>query len=318
MSSEHRGSRSAPADYELAEIAFEDAFAHRYNRDYHEPPILKRHHEDFAAFVATRCRAGDRLLDLGCGPASMWAHWRTHLPAPDSLIGVDISPGVIDEARRLEPLGDFRLGSLRNLPLESSSVDVVIASSVMHHVPDAALPESLTEITRVLTEHGVLVGREPAGVGRIADQAGWLSGAIMAFRHLAYRLTATREYGEPEIGDYHHAYDPKVFLELVARVLTPTHFESRHPFSFYVGRSSHPLVERLARFFDEWIGNHGGHEFYYVAEKNYHDAGDVADFIRRELEVEPGFNREAFMSLLQEAARRLEQELGPGSQRLKR
>ena len=317
MSTERQDKPPAAVDYEIAEIAFEDAFAHRYNRDYHEPPILKRHHRDFAAFVARRCRAGDRILDLGCGPASMWTHWREHLPEPSLLIGVDISPGMIAEAKKLQPSGDFRVGSLRVLPLESQSIDVVIASSVLHHVPDTALPESLAEIARVLTEHGVLVGREPAAVGRIADEAGWMSGAIMAFRHLAYRLAGAREYGEPEIGAYHHAYDPKAFLPIVSQVLTPTQYESRHPFSFYVGRSAHPLVVRIANFFDDWIGKRGGQEFYYAAEKNYYDAGDVANFIDRELAQRPDFDRNEFMALLQEAARRLEDELGPGSERLK-
>ena len=97
-------SRAEARDYEREEIAHENAIAPRYNRDYHDPPILKQHHEDFADFVATHCREGDRVLDLGCGSASMWTHWRERLPRV-SLIGIDISPGMVEEARRLMPDG---------------------------------------------------------------------------------------------------------------------------------------------------------------------------------------------------------------------
>jgi ubiquinone/menaquinone biosynthesis C-methylase UbiE len=302
-------------DFEREEIAHENVIAPRYNRDYHEPPILKRHHEDFAAFVATHVREGDHVLDLGCGPASMWPLWRERLPRLGSMIGVDISPAMIDEARRLVPDGDFRVGTLRELPLESQSIDVVIASSVLHHVPDSVLPTALTEIARVLTEHGTLVGREPAGVRRVADQGGWLSGAVMAFRHLVCRLTNTREYGEPEIGDYHHAYDPKEFMKIVEGALTPIEFKSRHPFSFYVGRSTHPAVVKVALWFDDWMDHQGGQEFYYAAARNFYDAGDVADCVKRELEREPEYDSKQFMALLQAASRLLEEQLGPGAKR---
>lgn len=304
-----------PPDFERDEVAHEDAIAARYNRDYHEPPILKHHAEDFAAFVAGHYHEGDRVLDLGCGPASLWPQWEKHLVRPAALIGVDISPGMINEARRLYPSGDFRIGTVRRLPLESQSVDIVIASSMLHHLPDSELPGALREIARVLTEHGVLVGREPVVGGRLADEPGWLSGAIMAFRHLACRVTHTREYGEPENGPHHHAYDPKVFMEIVSPVLTPTEFRFRHPFSYYVGRCEHPLVVTMASWFDDWLAHQRGQEFYYAAANNYADAATVAQLVRRELEWQPTYDPHEFMALLQQAARRLDDQLGPAKPR---
>jgi SAM-dependent methyltransferase len=296
-------------DFEQEEIAHEDAIAPRYNRDYHDPPLLKRHHEDFAAFVAGFYQPGDRVLDLGCGAASMWPHWLKHLKSPGALIGVDISPGMLEHARRAVPNGDFREGSILNLPLESQSIDLVIASSTLHHLPDDVLPEAFAEISRVMTEHATLVGREPVDRGRLADEPGWMSGAIMAFRHLAMRLTRTREYGEPPNGEHHHAYDPELFAAALSRVFAPKGLQFRHPFSFYVGRVRHPLVVAMANWFDEWLDHRWGQEFYYAASKNFADAADVAEYVQRELNGRPEIDRAQFMAHLQEAAALLEREL---------
>jgi ubiquinone/menaquinone biosynthesis C-methylase UbiE len=303
-------------EYESVEIEHENAIADRYNRDYHQPPILRRHHEDFAQFVATHFHPGDRVLDLGCGPASMWDWWRHHLAGAGQLVGCDISPRMVEEARRLQPDGQFCVATMRELPFESSSFDLVIASSVLHHVPDAALPAALTEVSRVLGEHGMLVGREPVSVGRLADTPGWQSGAIMAFRHLVCRLTHTREYGEPVNGEHHHAYDPQQFIGMLSPILTPVQFRQRHPFSFYVGRSHHPLVVKFAMWMDERLEHRRGQEFYYAAAKNYTSAADVAALVKREVEQLPPDDQREFLALLQQAAVLLERELqGNGKER---
>jgi ubiquinone/menaquinone biosynthesis C-methylase UbiE len=297
-------------DFERHEIDFEDAIAHRYDRDYFQPRIMRRHAEDFARFVAQRYRRRDRVLDLGCGPGSLYPLWVRYLPDPGCLIGIDISPRMVDTAKQQNPGGDFRVGSALEIPLEDESVDLVIASSVLHHLPDEVLVDALNEIRRVLTAHGTIVGREPVGTGRLADREGWLSGAIMGFHHLAARLTHAREYGEPPNGPHHHAYDPAVFQTHLTKVFAPKSIELRHPFSYYVGRCDHPLVERIAFWFDEWLHHHGGQEFYYQAVKNYVDAEDVRGWIDKALDEPPAYDRHQFMALLAEAAALLQRELG--------
>jgi ubiquinone/menaquinone biosynthesis C-methylase UbiE len=301
--------------FEANEIAYEDAMAQRYNRDYHVPAIMAAHDRDFARFVAAHFRAGDRVLDLGCGPASMWRYWAEYLPGHKELIGVDISPGMVSEARAVWPHGDFRIGSMMELPLPDSSIDLVIVSSAFHHLPDETLPDALTSIRRVLSEHGTLVGREPVRTGRLGDEPGWLSAAIMTFRHLVYRLTAVREEPEPSIGSHHHAYDPREFFDVLNHTFQPKSVEFRHPFSSYVARSEHPTVERIALFFDEWLGHKRGQEFYYAASHNFADADDVARCVRLALEERPAYDEKQFLVMLQAAAQRLERELEPQRRR---
>jgi ubiquinone/menaquinone biosynthesis C-methylase UbiE len=304
------GKHSFSRDFESLEVRYENAMADRYDRDYHDPPIMKRHDEDFVRFVSQHFSQGDRVLDLGCGPGSLWPYWESAFVSHGGLIGIDIAPKMISRARRLYRKGDFRVGNILEIPIDASSVDLVIASSTLHHIPDELLPKAFSEIRRVLDEHGTLVGREPVGVRRLADEPGWLSGAIMNFRHLVYRLTNTREYGEPENGPHHHAYDPRVFFEFLVQSFAAKGLEFRHPFSPYVSRSDHPMVESLALWFDDWLKNESGHMFYYSASQNYADVADVTWCIQQELERVPSYDRAMFMALLQRAAELLEREIG--------
>lgn len=268
--------------FEEKERAYEEAIAPQYDAAYHASPIAIAHDEDFAAFVASRSSPGDRVLDLGCGPGSLWPSWKKRLP-DRALIGVDLSPRMISMAREAFPGDDFRVGSAFEIPLESGSVDLVIASSIFHHIPDADLPSALKEVHRILDEHGQLVGREPLRRDRLGDQGGWLSGAIMTFRHLVFRLTRTREHSEPDPGPHHHAYDFRELVRLLGNVFGVKAVEFRHPLSSYVFRCADRNVADLALFVDEHIGHFGGNEIYYVCDKSYADAQDVISCIERDI-----------------------------------
>lgn len=292
--------------------------AERYNRDYHEPPIMREHDEAFAAYVKEHYREGDRVLDLGCGPASLWKFWKKEFREPGCLIGVDLSEGMIAECKKNYPDDDFRIGSAFEIPAQTGSIDVLIASSVFHHIPDEKLPEVFKEIQRVLDEHGIIVGREPVSQGKLGDVDGWFSGAIMNFRHLVYRLTHTREYPEPENGEHHHAYNPKEFMEILGNYFLPKGIRFKFPVSSYVARCKSPLVAKIAKFLDDSVEHTGGHGFFYIASKNFSDAEDVRYCIEKELKNNAAGLRQPmeFLALLQKAAEKLEKELkekGKGS-----
>jgi len=299
-------------DFEKSERLCGNGIAERYNRDYHQSAIMKAHDEDFACFVAEWYHSGDRVLDLGCGPASLWPLWKRHLRESGALIGVDISEGMINECKRLFADDDFRVGSVFEIPAESGSIDLIIASSVLHHIPEKDLPEALQEMDRVLDEHGKVVGREPVSKGRLGDESGWLSGALMCFRHLVYRLTHTREYPEPELGKHHHAYIPDDFIRTLGKHFAPKSLRFKFPVSSYVLRCDHSLVGRVVSCLDNAIGHRGGHEFFYCAAKNYYDASDVAHCVEQELRLnsQPLKNMKEFLALLQRAAELLEREIG--------
>ena len=100
---------------------------------------------------------GGQVVEIGLGTGGL-------LPAltqkARSVIGVDHSPAMLDEARRrLTASGikgvDLRLGEMNHLPLPDRSVDCAILNMVLHHAADP--PSVLAEIRRVLVGGGSLL-----------------------------------------------------------------------------------------------------------------------------------------------------------------
>lgn len=297
-------------DAEARERVYENVMAPRYNRDYHEPPLMRWHSENFVRYMRRHYVPGDRILDLGCGPASLWGHFNRELSNRGALVGVDLSDGMIAEAKRLYPDGDLRVGSMFSIPADAGEFDIVVVSSAFHHVADESLPLALREIDRVLDEHGKLIGREPLSRGRIGDRGGYLAAALMSLRHLIYRLTHTREYPEPEIGAVHHAYDPEEFVELISRVFTLVEVEFRNPVSFFLARVEHPSAVAIGKLLDETTSHKEGQEIHYVAAKNYASAADVKVSVRKALNENTVDDIPSFLALVEAAAARIEAELG--------
>jgi ubiquinone/menaquinone biosynthesis C-methylase UbiE len=297
-------------DFEARERADEDAASANYDDLYHGFPIQAYWDADFVDFVSADWAHGDRVLDLGCGPASLWQHWEK-LPPTSRLVGLDISPGMIERAQEKHPGGEFVVGRAHELPFESGTFDVVVCSAVLHHIPDGHLPAALAEIVRVLDEHGRLVGREPRE-GGIAAKPGWLSGAVMSFRHLAYRLTHSREFPEPALGDHHHVLDPVSFRAMLEELFTVARFEDRFTFSNYISRIQSEEVAAVAAVMDRRLRGRPGTTFYYSAHRNYVRAADVArvaELARQD--TDQSMSDEEFLAFVKAAAQEIERILGP-------
>ena len=97
------------------------------------------------------------ILEIGVGTGALL----TELAAWSSkVIGVDHSPGMLEEARRrLSGAGvngiELRLGEMTHLPLSDNAVECVVANMVLHHAADPATV--LAEIMRVLAPGGILL-----------------------------------------------------------------------------------------------------------------------------------------------------------------
>jgi SAM-dependent methyltransferase len=98
-------------------------------------------------------RAGERVLDLGCGAGRFLGALRRAGAEP---VGVELAEAAAQRARANVPGADVRLvepdGSL---PLGHGEVDLVWCSEVLEHVPDVA--HLLLEVRRVLRGGGRLL-----------------------------------------------------------------------------------------------------------------------------------------------------------------
>ncbi|NEB78254.1 methyltransferase domain-containing protein, partial [Streptomyces sp. SID14478] len=123
-----------------------------WSATYDSPNTAFGYEEPFLAEV-TGAPAPDAVaLDAACGTGRVAAFLagRGH-----RVVGVDSSPAMLARARRRVPEGDFRLGDLRELPLDDASVDLVACSLALTHVPELA--PVLAEFARVLRPGGQIV-----------------------------------------------------------------------------------------------------------------------------------------------------------------
>ena len=103
-----------------------------------------------------------KILEIGCASGYDAVDYCNSASA---YIGVDISNIAIDNCKALK-LGnaDFYCVDGHKLPIEDKSVDYVIVNSLLHHLD---LETSFKEISRVLSDHGALIFREPLGTNPI-------------------------------------------------------------------------------------------------------------------------------------------------------
>ena len=99
--------------------------------------------------------AGDGpVADVGCGPGHVTAHLR-ELGA--DAFGIDLSPAMVEIARREHPGARFEVGSMTDLALADASVAGVLACWSLIHIPDEQVPVVLAQFRRVLWPGGVLM-----------------------------------------------------------------------------------------------------------------------------------------------------------------
>lgn len=100
------------------------------------------------------------VLDMGCGTGTLIAEL-TQMDPSLQIVGIDGDEDVLARARKKTASVSERVrlsrGSADALPLDDSSVDAVIASLLLHHLPAKSKLGALEEAHRVLRPHGRLL-----------------------------------------------------------------------------------------------------------------------------------------------------------------
>ena len=94
------------------------------------------------------------ICDMGCGPGQIARY--LHRKGVDTL-GVDISPRMVTEARRLNPEIHFHQGDMLSLPDAENSWGGIAAFYCIIHIPREKIIDALREMKRVLKPGGMLL-----------------------------------------------------------------------------------------------------------------------------------------------------------------
>lgn len=105
-------------------------------------------------------KEGECVLDLGSGAGFDAFLAAKKVGAKGKVIGVDMTPEMLDKARANTKKGnysnvEFRLGEIENLPVADNSVDVIISNCVINLAPNKK--RVFEEAYRVLAPNGRLM-----------------------------------------------------------------------------------------------------------------------------------------------------------------
>jgi SAM-dependent methyltransferase len=172
-----------------------------------------------AAF-AEEVRGLGPVLDVGCGPGTVTAHL-TGLGLDVS--GVDLSPRMIEHARRRHPGLDFHVASATDLGLPDASLGGVLGWWSLFNLPRHVLPQVLAGFARALVPGGRLLLGMHVGDGDIARTEAY-GGVPVAW---------TTHLWQPE---QLVALLPAAGLQLVAELRTPANGQVRPGVVLSAGR----------------------------------------------------------------------------------
>lgn len=154
----------------------------------------------FAKLVAGQ---GD-VCDLGCGPGQVARYLRD---AGVSVFGLDLSAGMLEQARRLNPDISFRQGDMLDLDLPDESLAGIAAFYAIVNIPRASQSLVFREMARVLRPGGLLLLAFHVGDETLHEEELWGRPISMDFflfqtaeirRHLEAACLAIEEVVERE------------------------------------------------------------------------------------------------------------------------
>jgi SAM-dependent methyltransferase len=103
---------------------------------------------------AKETRGRGDVCDMGCGPGHIARYLRD---AGASVFGLDLSPGMLEQARKLNPDIPFREGNMLSLDIPDGTLAGVAAFYAIVNIPRQSLPVVFREIWRVLQSRGLLL-----------------------------------------------------------------------------------------------------------------------------------------------------------------
>jgi ubiquinone/menaquinone biosynthesis C-methylase UbiE len=168
-----------------------------YTHGHHET-VLRSHRwrtvGNSAAYLLPLLRPEQRLLDVGCGPATITAEFADLVAHVTGVEASDDAVSIAREQLRGVANADVVLGDVHALELPDDSFDVVHAHQVLQHVADPV--QALREMARVCKPGGLVAVRDSDYLG-----FSWFPACrgLDLWMEL-YQKAASTNGGEPQAG----------------------------------------------------------------------------------------------------------------------
>ncbi len=127
-----------------------DEYASRIAAELQYKPFDRQVLDDFAE----RVRGFGLVADVGCGPGHVAGYLQDR---GVRVVGVDLSPRMIECARRLRPEIEFEQADMTALPVRDDAWGGIVAFYSLIHIPRDSVVSALREFRRVLRPRGHLL-----------------------------------------------------------------------------------------------------------------------------------------------------------------
>jgi arsenite methyltransferase len=217
----------------MTELRYDEEATKRLLAAYVTPDVVAQRQQFLRALGP---RAGERVLDVGSGPAFLAAAIGEAAGSSGAVYGVDISEPLLTLARALcanRPRVEFLRADATQLPFQDHAFDAVISTQVLEYVRD--VDTALAEIHRVLRRAGralivdtdwdsiVWHSPDPEQMNRIL--AAWEQHAADAYlpRTMATKLSRAgfRVESQQIIPLFNPSYDPNTYSNRIIDLIVP-------------------------------------------------------------------------------------------------
>jgi trans-aconitate methyltransferase len=137
-------------------------------------------------------RPGERILDLGCGTGQLTSQIASR---GAEVLGLDLSLGMIDEARKKFPALRFEAGDARSLKF-ADEFEAVFSNAALHWIPEAE--RVVSGVARALRPGGRFVV-EFGGKGNVRSVTAALEEALL---QMGVSTADARPWYYPSIAEY--------------------------------------------------------------------------------------------------------------------
>jgi SAM-dependent methyltransferase len=128
----------------------------------------RRHVLDGPMLARVAGRGFADALDIGCGEGRFCRLMQSHGLRTS---GIDPTAALIEQARRLDPSGDYRIAGAENLPFADGTFDLAVFYLSLIDIAD--IDAAIAEAHRVLRSGGVLLIANLQGFNTAAVAQGW-------------------------------------------------------------------------------------------------------------------------------------------------